>query len=271
MKKILKKINCCLLTSTLLLPNIISGNAFGAENAKEAARIIGTNGSETVNGTSGDDILDGLKGDDFLCGFDGEDTYIFGKGYGNDSVNEWGSDHSFILFNDVNSDEIATSTDSSYSLVISVNGTKDSVRITSWAWGASTYTLIFADGAEGYIKKGTNELILTKEPDSVENEEEETVDPEEETVDPEEETVDPEEETVDPEEETVDPEEETVDPEEETVDPEEEIVDPEEDTVTFEVGDDDSVEPFIDDDFVEPFIDNGPDEDTVTIEIGDDM
>ena len=270
MKKILNKITLSLLSSVIILPNMISGNVFSAGNANGTAPIIGTNGSETVNGTSGDDIIDGLAGDDFLCGFDGEDTYIFGKGYGNDSVNEWGSDHSFIVFNDVDSDEISTSIDSSYSLVISVKGTKDSVKISSWAWSASTYTLIFADGAEGYIQKGTNELVLTKEPGAVE---EETVDPvEEEPVAPvEEEPVDPvEEEPVAPvEEEPVDPvEEEPVAPvEEEPVDPvEEEPVAPSE-TETIEVGNDDPVEEE-NADPAEPVIDKGSDEDTVTFEVG---
>lgn len=31
-----------------------------------------------------------------LNGGNGTDTYIFAKGYGNDTINEWGSDHSIV-------------------------------------------------------------------------------------------------------------------------------------------------------------------------------
>lgn len=140
----------------------------GEDITAKTAPIYGTDGNETINGTSGDDIIDSLAGDDYLCGCDGEDTYIFGKGYGNDIISEWGSDHSFVEFKDVNSDEITISVDNSQSLVITINDAEDSIKFGSWSWSSSTYTLIFTDGAEGYVDRDTNELVLTKEPDPVE-------------------------------------------------------------------------------------------------------
>jgi len=140
----------------------------GEDITAKTAPIYGTDGNETINGTTEDDTIDSGAGDDYLCGCDGEDTYIFGKGYGNDIISEWGSDHSFVEFKDVKSDEITISVDSSQSLVISVNDTEDSIKFGSWSWSSSTYTLIFADGAEGYVYRDTNKLVLTKEPDPVE-------------------------------------------------------------------------------------------------------
>ncbi|WP_295094730.1 calcium-binding protein [Ruminococcus sp.] len=140
----------------------------GEDITVKTAPIYGTDGNETINGTSEDDTIDSGAGDDYLCGCDGEDTYIFGKGYGNDIISEWGSDHSFVEFKDIKSDEITISVDSSQSLVISINDTEDSIKFGSWSWSSSTYTLIFADGAEGYVDRDTNKLVLTKEPDPVE-------------------------------------------------------------------------------------------------------
>ncbi|MBR5684101.1 MAG: calcium-binding protein [Ruminococcus sp.] len=140
----------------------------GEDITAKTAPIYGTDGNETINGTSEGDTIDSGAGDDYLCGCDGEDTYIFGKGYGNDIISEWGSDHSFVEFKDIKSDEITISVDSSQSLVIIINDTEDSIKFGSWSWSSSTYTLIFADRAEGYVDRDTNELVLTKEPDSVE-------------------------------------------------------------------------------------------------------
>ena len=138
-------------------------------NAK-AAPIIGTDGDDNIYATNGDDIIDGGAGNDTLAGSNGEDTYIFGKGYGQDSVNEWGSDHSFVVLKDINSDEITVSDQWGSNLLISVNDTEDVLTVSNFKWGQSTFTFSFADGAEGYVDKNTWELVLTKQPDTVEEE-----------------------------------------------------------------------------------------------------
>ena len=87
-------------------------------------------------------------------------------------------------------------------MVIAVNDTEDSIKLLSWSWSASTYTFIFADGAEGYVDRNTNELVLTKQPEPVEeapdieNAEAEIDDDDEKIDSNETETVDPDEETV---------------------------------------------------------------------------
>ncbi len=129
--------------------------------------IFGTNDNDYLMGTDGSDTIDGGEGNDNLCGSNGEDTYIFAKSYGNDTVNEWGSDHSFVELKGIASDEITVSNQWGSNLVISLNDTEDTLVISNFKWGQATYTFKFADGAEGYVDKNTWELILTKEPDVI--------------------------------------------------------------------------------------------------------
>ena len=115
-------------------------------------------------------MLDSGTGIDTLCGGNGEDTYVFAKGYEQDTINEWGSDHSDVLLTDINSDEIIVSDQWGSNLLISVNDTDDVLTISNFKWGQATYTFKFADGAEGYIDKDTWQLVLIKEPDVIEEE-----------------------------------------------------------------------------------------------------
>lgn len=58
--------------------------------------LYGEDGNDTLYGNDGNDLLDGGTGNDSLNGGNGEDTYIFAKGYAQDTINEWGSDHSIV-------------------------------------------------------------------------------------------------------------------------------------------------------------------------------
>lgn len=135
--------------------------------------LYGEAGDDMLYGNDGNDILDGGTGIDTLCGGNGEDTYVFAKGYEQDTINEWGSDHSTILLTDINSDEITVSDQWGSDLLISVNNTDDVLTISNFKWGQATYTFKFADGAEGYIDKDTWQIVLTKQPDVIEEETEE--------------------------------------------------------------------------------------------------
>ncbi|MBY3187894.1 calcium-binding protein, partial [Rhizobium laguerreae] len=65
-----------------------------------------TGGADTIEGLDIDDILDGGAGDDTLFGYNGNDTYVWGHGYGNDTIQERGAgalnggDFDKIIFND---------------------------------------------------------------------------------------------------------------------------------------------------------------------------
>ena len=145
--------------------------------------IIGTDEDNYLNGTDRNDIIDGGLGNDSLNGFGGEDTYIFGRGYGEDMINEWGSDHSFVDLKDINSDEITVSDQWGSNLLISVNDTEDVLTVSNFKWGQASYTFRFADGAEGHVDKNTWELVLTKQPEIKEEPATEELITEEETVD----------------------------------------------------------------------------------------
>jgi len=51
--------------------------------------IYGGDGNDTLTGNAGNDILDGGAGDDSLSGGAGNDTFVFGKGYGHDTVDAY--------------------------------------------------------------------------------------------------------------------------------------------------------------------------------------
>ena len=132
--------------------------------------LYGEAGDDTLYGNDGNDVLDGGTGIDTLCGGNGEDTYVFAKGYEQDTINEWGSDHSTVLLTDINSDEITVSDQWGSNLLISVNDTDDVLTIGNFKWGQASYVFKFADGAEGYVDKETWQLVFTKEPDVVNEE-----------------------------------------------------------------------------------------------------
>lgn len=131
--------------------------------------LYGEDGDDTLYGNDGNDTLDGGTGNDSLNGGNGEETYIFAKGYAQDTINEWGSDHSIVELTDINSDEITVSNQWEANLLISVNSTDDVLTISNFKWGQSTFTFRFADGAEGYVDKDTWQLVLTKQPDVIED------------------------------------------------------------------------------------------------------
>ena len=128
--------------------------------------ITGTDENNYLNGTEINDIIDGGLGNDSLNGFGGEDTYIFGRGYGEDMINEWGSDHSFVDLKDINSDAVTVSDQWGSNLLISVNDSEDVLTVSNFKWGQASYTFRFADGAEGYVDRNTWELVLTKQPEN---------------------------------------------------------------------------------------------------------
>lgn len=92
-----------------------------------------TSGNDTILGYEGADTLDGGAGNDLLKGGMGGDTYIFGRGYGSDTIDEGN------IFNDASVDSVSfkagiATSDLTYSrdasdLIITINGTSDSLRV----------------------------------------------------------------------------------------------------------------------------------------------
>ncbi len=61
----------------------ISGTGNALDNV-----ITGTSGNNTLTGNAGNDRLDGKAGADLLNGGEGNDSYVFGRGYGRDTIRE---------------------------------------------------------------------------------------------------------------------------------------------------------------------------------------
>lgn len=108
----------------------------------------GNNGGGMYGGL-GDDVLDGGPGTDFMEGGLGNDTYRFGRGYGADIVNNfdlwWGTTQAqadaetdVLLFNPDVLPADVTARRSGNHLLLSINGTADSIRITEYFQGDTT-------------------------------------------------------------------------------------------------------------------------------------
>lgn len=156
---------------------IINGGAGndGLSGGSGNDELYGEDGEDTLYGNDGKDILDGGVGNDILNGGNGTDTYIFAKGYDNDTINEWGSDHSVVKLTDINSDEVTITDQWGSNLVVSINETEDTLIISNFKWGQATYTFEFADGAIASVNKDTWELEFSKLPDIPETSEDELV------------------------------------------------------------------------------------------------
>ena len=121
-----------------------------------------TSGNDSVYGFAREDTLDGGQGNDFLSGGNENDTYVFGRGYGHDTISDamdniLGGQTDTLVFNaDVLQSDVVFTRDGA-DLVVSIAGTDDSVRIVgqytfteTGAFGVQNFNLIenfaFADG-----------------------------------------------------------------------------------------------------------------------------
>lgn len=103
------------------------------ENAK-------TENDDAIYGFINDNVLDGGAGDDYLTGIEGSDTYIFGRGYDHDVVED--ADFSFNLFGGPGNDRLEFVDDirwtdldflrdgPSDTLTMRIKGTDDQVTLT---------------------------------------------------------------------------------------------------------------------------------------------
>ncbi|MDE5946006.1 MAG: hypothetical protein K2G63_01670, partial [Oscillospiraceae bacterium] len=96
--------------------------------------ICGGNGNDILYGDEGNDILDGETGSDILYGGKGEDTYIFAKGYGNDTIID-SEGLNTIKFRGLNSNDILVNGTDEYDVTITVKGTDDTLVIKDFRKG----------------------------------------------------------------------------------------------------------------------------------------
>jgi len=96
--------------------------------------LIGTEGDDRLPGDAGDDSLYGLGGNDLLRGGAGDDTYLFGRGSGQDTIDNSHTDagKDVLHFKDGISAQDLWFRHDKNDLVINVVGTGDSVRLVGW-------------------------------------------------------------------------------------------------------------------------------------------
>lgn len=126
--------------------------------------LYGGIGNDYLYGNDGDDVLDGGEGNDWLYGGNGNDTYVFGKGYGNDTIEDWGGS-SRVVFQDVSSNDVTVSNLWDSTLEMTVNSTGDKLTINGYKWNQDGYTFEFADGTTGTVNRDTWELELNQPAD----------------------------------------------------------------------------------------------------------
>ncbi len=116
---------------------------------------IGGAGNETLWGTRGNDILDGKGGDDTLYGGDGNDTYVFGIGYGNDTVIEYNNPFSAggtdqVIFTGLSQSAVKfQKTNNGLDLQVTIIATNETLTIKdvfSPNKGMQVESLVFTDG-----------------------------------------------------------------------------------------------------------------------------
>ncbi len=111
--------------------------------------LYGSNDADCLDGGNGCDLLDGGYGNDWLNGGAGGDTYVFGKGYGHDTIVDCGDpcDADNIEFkSDISLSDLCFSYNCG-NLVIDA-GKGDSITVKNWFGGEQNQieSLCFDDG-----------------------------------------------------------------------------------------------------------------------------
>ncbi|WP_159068645.1 calcium-binding protein [Neisseria wadsworthii] len=109
--------------------------------------LDGGSGSDSLSGGDGNDVLTGGIGNDSLTGGNGADTYVFSKGHGQDSINNYQSDNSTdtIRFDGIKSSEVKF-VKSGSSLIFSGYNAEDSIELQSFFnQGYDLENFVFAD------------------------------------------------------------------------------------------------------------------------------
>ena len=127
-------------------------------------------------GQAGNDTLDGGAGNDTFDGGTGNDTYLFGKGSGKDIISAYdgttGKLDVIQLGNGVLTSDVTLKRDGD-ALVLTINGTSDSLRVNSFFANDATYgyqveQIKFADGTTWDINTlKTKVLTATSENDTL--------------------------------------------------------------------------------------------------------
>src|SRR5437660_1727455 len=116
--------------------------------------LLGGAGDDRLTGGQGNDVLDGGSGNDILTGSGGNDTYVFGRGYGRDTVNNiFGSGGTIQIAADTAPGDVTVTrvqdlTRGIDDLVLSINGTADRLTVSNFFLDPifQVQQVVFADG-----------------------------------------------------------------------------------------------------------------------------
>ena len=115
--------------------NLRGGNGNDAISGGAGNDILyGDSGSDILIGGEGSDTLDGGTGNDTLKGGSGDDTYIFAKGYGNDTIID-SEGLNTLRFKGLKPSDILVNGTDEYDAAITINGTNDTLVIKDFRKG----------------------------------------------------------------------------------------------------------------------------------------
>ena len=117
--------------------------------------LYGGTGNDYLYGNDGDDILDGGEGNDYLNGGNGNDTYVFGRNYGTDIIEDYDGNNKVVL-SGINPDEVTFAKINQSELTVSINGSED--RLTIRNFNSESFTFEFKGGVFGTVNAETAEF-----------------------------------------------------------------------------------------------------------------
>ncbi|QID18144.1 hypothetical protein G3580_11150 [Nitrogeniibacter mangrovi] len=125
--------------------------------------LIGAADNDTLNGGAGNDLLEGGTGNDVLNGGDGSDTYLFARGDGQDTINNYDSNAANVdtvtFGSNVAPDQLWFQHVGN-SLEISVIGSADKVTVSNWYSGTNYQLDVFETDSGDALTAGQVENLV---------------------------------------------------------------------------------------------------------------
>ncbi|WP_172955071.1 calcium-binding protein [Sterolibacterium denitrificans] len=115
-------------------------------------RLFGQGGNDAIHGGNGDDLISGGAGNDMLYGGAGADTYVFGRGYGHDTIiddAEDGLQRDTVRLLGLNPADIQVTVDYDDNLVFTIVDTAETLSVprNGYRWGPNGVgQYVFDDG-----------------------------------------------------------------------------------------------------------------------------